>query len=255
MLVLVLDIETTGFSRRRHEITVIGTIVYDAAARAERARRCFNVFCAEQTRSRDAVAAMKRDVAALLDRCDAVVAFNGLQFDLPWIRHWLRGAADPAAGGAADARWAHKTRDFCALARQCTGRAPSLQAACALNGIAGAKSASGGAAVAWAAARAWPQLEAYCMQDVCALLRLTQHALARGLTCSNVGPGDARHALDTVCVRLRPDLTAATLATASLVFDLGEGGEGAPARPWEPEASSAAAPGARALSRAPVARI
>ena len=53
MLLLLLDIETTGFSRRRHEITVIGTIVYDAAARAEREHRCFNVFC---VRGADALA-------------------------------------------------------------------------------------------------------------------------------------------------------------------------------------------------------
>jgi len=59
-LLLLVDIETTGFSRRQHEITVIGTIVHDTAARAEREHRCFSVFCAEQTRSRDAVASMKR---------------------------------------------------------------------------------------------------------------------------------------------------------------------------------------------------
>jgi len=83
MLLLLLDIETTGFSHHRHEITVIGTVVYDTAARAEREHRCFNVFCAEQTRSRDAVASMKRDVAALLHHCDAVVMYNGIQFDMP----------------------------------------------------------------------------------------------------------------------------------------------------------------------------
>ena len=60
MLLLLVDIETTGFSRRRHEITVIRTIVYDTVARAEREHRCFNVFCVEQTRSHYAVASMKR---------------------------------------------------------------------------------------------------------------------------------------------------------------------------------------------------
>jgi len=241
MLLRVRDIGTTGFSRRRHEITVIGTVVYDTAARAERAHRCFNVFCAEQTRSLEAVAAMKRDVAALLDRCDAVAAYNGAQFDLPWIRQWLqsparRAALDPRAVAPAaldpraPLRWAHKTRDFCALAQSCTGRAPSLEAACALNGIPAAKSACGAQAVAWAAARAWPQLEAYCMQDVRALLRLTLHALAHGLTCSNVAAHDARHASDTVCVQLRPDLSAATMTTANFVLDL-SGPARSPARP------------------------
>jgi len=46
-LLLLVNIETTGFSRCRHEITVIGTIVYDTAACAEREKPCFNVFCAE----------------------------------------------------------------------------------------------------------------------------------------------------------------------------------------------------------------
>ena len=52
-------------------------------ARAEREHRCLNVFCAEQTRSRDAVTSMKRDVAALLHRCDAVVAYNSIQLNMP----------------------------------------------------------------------------------------------------------------------------------------------------------------------------
>jgi len=104
MLLPLLDIETTGFSRRRHEITVIGTIVYDAAARAEREHRCFNIFCVRgaDTRSRDAVASMKRDVDSLLDRCDAVVAYIGIQFDL-WIRQWqLQNPARGSGGAAAD---------------------------------------------------------------------------------------------------------------------------------------------------------
>jgi len=58
-LLLPVDIKMTGFSRRRHKITFIRTIVYDTAVRAEREHCCFNVFCAEQTRSRDAVTLMK----------------------------------------------------------------------------------------------------------------------------------------------------------------------------------------------------
>ena len=46
-LLLLVDIKTTGFSRCRHEITVIETIMYDTAARAEREHTCFNVFCVE----------------------------------------------------------------------------------------------------------------------------------------------------------------------------------------------------------------
>jgi len=53
MLLPLMDIATTGFSRRWHEITVIWTIVYDAAAHAERQHRCFNVFC---VRGADALA-------------------------------------------------------------------------------------------------------------------------------------------------------------------------------------------------------
>jgi len=61
-----------------------------------------NVFCAEQTRSRDAVTSRKRDVAALLHRCDAVVAYNGTQFDLPLIQQWLQSSARGGGGAAAN---------------------------------------------------------------------------------------------------------------------------------------------------------
>jgi len=85
--------------------SIIGTIAYDAAARAEREHHCFNVFCVRgaDTRSRDAMASMKRDVDSLLDCCDAVVAYIGIQFDLPWIRQWqLQSPARGSGAVAAD---------------------------------------------------------------------------------------------------------------------------------------------------------
>ena len=85
--------------------SVIGTIAYDAAARAEREHRCFNVseVCVRgaDSRSRDAVASMKRDVDSLLDWCDVVVAYIGIQFDLPWIRQWQLQSPTRGSGAVA----------------------------------------------------------------------------------------------------------------------------------------------------------
>ena len=49
------------------------------------------------------MASMKRDVDSLLDCCDAVVAYIGIQFDLPWIRQWqLQSPARGSGAVAAD---------------------------------------------------------------------------------------------------------------------------------------------------------
>jgi len=106
MLLPLLDIETTGFSRRWHEITVIGTIAYDAAARAEREHRCFNVFCVRLLRARSRHAlARRRGVDETRCRLAprVLTPYIGIQFDLPWIRQWqLQSPARGSGAVAAD---------------------------------------------------------------------------------------------------------------------------------------------------------
>jgi len=90
MLMLVLDIETTGLSRTEHKITVIGTIVYESSDETIVSQKCYNVAVAEACKCKKDLIAMKEEVSGLLNDAASIVAFNGVNFDMPFIRRWLR---------------------------------------------------------------------------------------------------------------------------------------------------------------------
>jgi len=212
MIVLVLDIETTGLSQENDSITVIGTIVYDSRTHTTISEKCFNVVVAQESLNAQALLQMKKEVATLLDEAECVVAFNGITFDMPFIMKWLQ-AQGPAQGtpdalgkrktreagadiapehiartgadvseGADKDRWSHKYLDFCQLSKEYTGAYISLHNACLKNKIQVAKNGSGVMAIQWAKDKEWELLESYCMQDVVVLLALTKHAIDCGLT-------------------------------------------------------------------------
>jgi len=89
MLVLVLDIETTGLSKTNDSITVIGTIVYDSETDCTLSKKCFNVAVAHDSKLPSDLVEMKHEVTKLLDDAGCVVAFNGINFDMPFILKWL----------------------------------------------------------------------------------------------------------------------------------------------------------------------
>ena len=91
MRFLIIDIETTGLSCSKDRITAIGTIVYDDGVSDAKMHKehCFNVDKAYKTKAFDEIATMKREVAALFDASDQIVAFNGVKFDFPFIIKWL----------------------------------------------------------------------------------------------------------------------------------------------------------------------
>ena len=212
MIVLVLDIETTGLSKKTDSITVIGTIVYESRDNTTISEKCFNVVVAQESTDAQALIAMKNDIVALLDEAECVVAFNGIEFDMPFIMKWLQAPGTthvtqdtlgkrktaettvdvaPArvaqtggdvSGSLQKDRWSHKYLDFCRLSKEYTGAYISLHNACLKNKIQVAKSGSGAQAVQWAKDKEWALLEAYCMQDVVVLLALTKHAIECGLT-------------------------------------------------------------------------
>ena len=212
MIVLVLDIETTGLSKEKDSITVIGTIVYESRDNTTISKKCFNVVVAQQSADAQALNTMKKDIATLLDEAECVVAFNGINFDMPFIMQWIK--AEGTKYGTADTlgkrktpeitadvapervtqtganvgdtvhkdRWSHKYLDFCRLSKEYTGVYISLHNACLKNNIQVAKSGSGIQAIQWAKDEEWELLESYCMQDVVVLLALTKHAIECGLT-------------------------------------------------------------------------
>lgn len=237
MIVLVLDIETTGLSRSQHTITVIGTIVYETLDESTISEQCYNVALAASSENTDALLNMKHDIARLLDDAESVVAFNGINFDMPFILKWLysspsyvlpapeRGTPDatppvdtavgckrkfspdlvvpdkaPVVTALDVDRWEHKYVDFCRVAREYTGSYISLNNVCLLNKIDVAKSGSGLQAVQWAAEKNWASLESYCMQDVVVLLALTKHAIRHGITLRLRAYGKRGKKIDTIVV-------------------------------------------------------
>jgi len=93
MIVLVLDIETTGLSKSKHSITVIGTIVYESLDETTISEKCYNVALAEEAGANGKeLITMKQEITKLLDDAGSVVAFNGINFDMPFILEWLNAA-------------------------------------------------------------------------------------------------------------------------------------------------------------------
>jgi len=257
MIVLVLDIETTGLSKSEHTITVIGTIVYESLDESTISKHCYNVALAASSESTDALLKMKHDIARLLDDAESVVAFNGINFDMPFILKWLhstpscllppperatRNATPPAHTvfgrkrklspdpqqpnntplvPAFDVhRWEHKYLDFCRVARDYTGSYISLNNVCVLNKIDVAKSGSGLQAVQWAAEKNWASLESYCMQDVVVLLALTKHVIRHGITLRLRAYGKRGRKNDTMVVRLDAFLRPFVPQMAGAVDDI-----------------------------------
>jgi hypothetical protein len=215
MLVVYLDIETTGLEKEQHDITVIALIAQDSRAGHRDFEEIHNVVL-DARAGREAHT--QGAVCALLNRCDRIVAYNGVFFDIPFLAHWACGGAGSAAD-AATAAWAAKTLDFFLVAEGMVFARVGMQKMCIDNGMSISKSASGKQAVQWALEEEWEKLESYCMQDVRVLLSLTQFArtnlvCVRGYQRSNAAFGAQGF------FRLEQDLTC-TVVTPSAAPPLG----------------------------------
>jgi uncharacterized protein YprB with RNaseH-like and TPR domain len=82
MSVLIIDIETTGLELQTHEITVIGTILYDPVKKIMVNIECFNVIINKIDENTQGMLDVKKRVAQILADCTSIVAFNGNKFDV-----------------------------------------------------------------------------------------------------------------------------------------------------------------------------
>lgn len=181
MKLLVIDIETTGLRRESHEITVVALAELDSVDGSLHNARCVNLLRARDGAGGDRAAqALLAEICAEMDACQRIVAFNGIDFDLPFIAHkaGLNGRAS---------EWASKTIDFCAFIQQHSGSRVSMSALCTTNQVPVDKCATGKDAVVWARERNHAKLEEYCLQDVYVLAELTRGAL-RGPLHADAGP-------------------------------------------------------------------
>ena len=161
MKFLCFDIETTGLDATRDEVTMICT---EDLATGERKSYNFGVL-SRQDMPADALVAQ---VVADFDEADALCAFNGIRFDLPFMQQALKIHED------AITRWVLKTVDPLEYLRLSGHRTSSLDKICTHNNIT-SKSSTGLRAIEMANAGEWDELEQYCQQDVsilCVLVKL-----------------------------------------------------------------------------------
>jgi len=177
---LIIDIETTGLKISEHRIKVIGTILYDTKTKEIIKDQCFNVIKNEMEGNEVGIIEVKESIAKLLLEYVSIVAFNGINFDMPFILKWLNQSPCIKSINMYN-DLDIKYLDFCAISKKYTNCYISLNNICILNEIQVCKSSNGAQAVIWAKEQNWTALSEYCMQDVFVLLQLTQHALEHGL--------------------------------------------------------------------------
>lgn len=145
---LSFDIETTGLSPYRHEITVAA--VYDEEAGIS---RVYN-FVRDRAQWSTEVEAFLKD----LDEADCLCAFNGMYFDIPFIKVAFQVHPDRVA------MWALKTIDVFYWFKHMHNRTFSLDRLLRENSME-TKTSKGSEAIVMARQGRWKELEDYCMQD------------------------------------------------------------------------------------------
>lgn len=156
---LAFDIETFGLSPRSAKISVVCTeCIFTGARRAfefGRHDREVGGICPDMVAS----------LVATLDAAASLSAFNGVRFDLPFLQVAL---GLPEATVRA---WVLKTTDILECCRLLLGHTFKLDLLCETNGMP-MKSGSGLFAIQLAREARWPELNAYCADDVGILCNL-----------------------------------------------------------------------------------
>ena len=148
---LAFDIETTGLNRYRDRITC--ACAYDPD-RGIAAKFIFRTFIEPGSGGEDDPEAFMR----LLDEAPTLSAFNGVNFDIPFIcAHWR---VHPARAGG----WARKLVDVFHTCKKGIDRTFSLNALLDKNAL-GSKNGCGGNALVLAREERWDELAEYCLHD------------------------------------------------------------------------------------------
>ena len=169
--VAVLDIETTGLDKEKCEITVVVIVIYDTVKRNIRNSHCYNI-CLEREKGEGPYEQTKREISAILNEAEKLVAHNGRSFDLPWLAHWIFPNQEDIIS-----TWNAKTIDFCYEGKQRMDSYIGMQQVCDTNNILISKIATGKQAILWAQEREWALLEEYCTADVMVLLEILKKAM------------------------------------------------------------------------------
>jgi DNA polymerase elongation subunit (family B) len=158
MGVLAFDIETLGINKKTDLITVIS--LYDPSEGISRVLRFvelnYECECVYADDYLETVAVL----VDYLDNAEYLCAFNGINFDIPFIQMQFKIPNETVQG------WVLKTRDVLETCRRGFSRTFNLNSCLALNDVGdGGKTGSGLEAVHQAQRGDWKQLEDYCLSD------------------------------------------------------------------------------------------
>lgn len=160
---LVLDIETTGLDPEKHEVTVVCTEDFNTGQ-----KKTYNFARLEMD---DDIGrnALLRMLILDFDEAQYLCAFNGIRFDLPFLKRALDIPSEIVTA------WVLKTVDLLEYCRLSGLPWCSLDEICKANGLA-TKTSSGLHAIQMAIDCNWTDLESYCAHDVFMLCSLYRHA-------------------------------------------------------------------------------
>lgn len=153
---LAFDIETTGLDGKKHDVTVVCTEDYHTGERIayefDRVRKC----------EPQNLGKLREDLVKAFTAATSLCAFNGIRFDIPFLRHSLGLSHDVTN------EWIWKTTDIleaCRLGKFGPSHTFGLNLLCQHNGIK-MKTSSGKEAITMAANNRWQELTSYCTEDV-----------------------------------------------------------------------------------------
>lgn len=173
MQLLYIDIETTGLDIETDKITVIAAVVVDTNKPNMDQTVNLNL-CVARKQGSGKEEEMKKDLYELLVACDVIIAYNGINFDIPFLIRMIE------RGDILD-NILRKTLDFCSISARIMGVRQSMAQMCVENKITVCKYATGKKAIEWAEKENWAELEYYCMQDVEVMKQLSEKCFKDGL--------------------------------------------------------------------------
>jgi len=153
---LAFDIETTGLDGHKHDVTVVCTEDFHTGERI--------AYEFDRIKKQDPahLQQLKRDLVTAFNNATSLCAFNGIRFDIPFLRNSLK--LDNNTVNA----WLLKTTDIleaCRLGKFGPRHTFGLNLLCEFNGIK-MKTSSGKEAINMAHANRWDELKNYCVEDV-----------------------------------------------------------------------------------------
>lgn len=150
---LAFDIETTGLDPGKCVVTIVSTEDYKTGETKH------YEFSRVRKEAPERLGALKSELINDFNAASSLCAFNGIQFDIPFMMVSLKLPADVITG------WVLKTTDILECSRHVHQNTFGLNLLCGANGIQ-LKSSSGLEAIKMANEGRWEDLRDYCQDDV-----------------------------------------------------------------------------------------